>query len=723
MTRRFRPKHIMSTCLLASVPRRTGAFHPAVLDFALCPLLVVMLGFSACGAAFADTLRYGGDRNFRPFEFIDESGLPRGFQIELVAELARVTGFDIVPRLDDWPAIEADFRAGELDLIAMSRTRSREQWAAFATGHATPAMAIYHRRDTDSPLSLADLAHGTIAVPDSEPMRETRANFFSGEQYRFLNVADHAAALTALRNGSAAFALMPRAYGDKLLASGRYDAIVASDFTLRLQEYGFAVAPENEALREVLNGALKELERSGQLEALRMKWLSSHRAEADRSTLEARVVSQRMDLMLLGAGAAVVLGWLALQLRRRVTDAARERIRRAEAEQSLQRAEDRLARAFTLHPDAMLISDYHSGRVLEVNDALCRLTGAEADALIGEPIDALRAFIDPDGLNTLRELMRADGVVSSTPVRLRRTDGDLRACLVSSEEFRSDGTRQVFSIIRDVTDLLRDSDALRTAYDALTESAHRQAEALAHARAALAGTQSELQTLTASISHDLSGPLRIIRGFSSMLRDDLKAGNLDKVLIHADRIDSVARRMDDIIEALIRLAGAARHPLEPVRIDMAASAASAWTLLAEMGETGRATLRIGDLPFATGDEAMLAQVWQNLLGNACKYSAKADDPRVAIDAFVEDGRQWYRVTDNGAGFDMAYARHLFEPFRRLHLASEYAGSGVGLSVVQRIVRHHGGDIRARSSVGVGAVFEFTLERPNVDTRDPTASAN
>lgn len=713
MTHRFRPKHSRKIGLPASSLRSSGLFH-----FALRPLLVVTLCFGICSATFADTLRYGGDRDFRPFEFIDESGQPQGFQIELIAELARVAGRDIIPRLDDWSVIETDFRAGRLDLIAMSHTRSREQWAAFATAHATPAMSIYHRRDDRAPVSLADLSRGIIAVPDSEPMRETRANFFAGDQFRFLNVADHAAALAAVRDGRAAFALIPRAYGDTLLDSGRYGAVVASDFMLRLQDYGFAVAPDNEALRAVLNGALKEIEHSGTLDALRMKWLRSHREAADRSALEARVVTQRMDLMVLGATAAVALGWLALRLRRRRAETARERIRRAEAEQALQRAEDRLARTFTHHPDAMLISEYHSGRVLDVNDALCRLAGAEADALIGQPIDALPALVDPDGLRTLRELVRVDGEASSTPVRLRRADGDLRACLVSSEEFGSDGARAVFSIIRDVTDLLRDSDALRTAYDVLTESAHRQAETLAQTRTALAGTQSELQTLTASISHDLRGPLRIIRGFSSMLRDDLQAGNIDKVLRHADRIDSVARRMDDIIEALTRLAGATRYPLESVRIDMAASAARAWALLADMGETGQTTLRIGELPFAIGDEAMLAQVWQNLLGNACKYSAKAAEPRVAIDAFVEDDRQWYRVTDNGAGFDMAYARHLFEPFRRLHLASEYGGSGVGLSIVQRIVHLHGGEIRARGNVGVGAVFEFTLERPAVASGNP-----
>jgi PAS domain S-box-containing protein len=673
--------------------------------------LLTMYLFSQGAVAAADVIRYGGDRDFRPFEFVDDAGQPGGFQIELLQALANIAGTAIDTRLDDWATIESDFRAGRVDVVAMSHTRGRREWAMFANPHATPVMSIYHRRDTDAPLSLADLMRGIIAVPDSEAMRETRADFFAGDRYRFLTVMDHKAALEALRDGAADFALMPNAYGDPLLQTDAFGDLLASDFMLRLQNYGFAVAPGNDALRDTLNDALKTLEQSGRLEALRMKWLSSHREAAARTGLQARVVTQRMDLALLGVGAAGVLGWLLLRLRRRAAQIAREQVRRNEAEQALQRAEDRLSAAFSHHPDAMLITDYASGRVLDVNDALCRLAGSQPDALIGQPVGALSAFIDPDDLQTLRELMRADGDVSSTPLRLRRVDGEARCCLVSSEQFRSDTSREVFSIIRDVTDTLRDSDALRAAYDALAGSARRQASALAEARATLARSEAELQSLTATISHDLSGPLRVIRGFTSMLKEDLQAGHFDKVLRHADRIDNVARRMDDIIEALVRLAGAAQQPIEAVRVDMGASVAQAWALLTDMGETTRITLRLADLPAATGDKALLAQVWQNLLGNACKYSARAAEPRVAVDAFLEDGRQWYRVTDNGVGFDMDYARHLFEPFRRLHASSDFAGTGVGLSIVHRIVRRHGGDIRARGSVGVGAVFEFTLEKP------------
>ena len=108
-------------------------------------------------------------------------------------------------------------------------------------------------------------------------------------------------------------------------------------------------------------------------------------------------------------------------------------------------------------------------------------------------------------------------------------------------------------------------------------------------------------------------------------------------------------------------------------------------------------------------EQLVAQVWQNLLHNAWKYSARADVARIRVDSFDDERGRWYRVTDNGAGFDMRRARGLFQPFRRMHPSSQFEGSGVGLSLVQRIVQHHGGEVRLRSQEGVGTVAEFTLD--------------
>ena len=111
---------------------------------------------------------------------------------------------------------------------------------------------------------------------------------------------------------------------------------------------------------------------------------------------------------------------------------------------------------------------------------------------------------------------------------------------------------------------------------------------------------------------------------------------------------------------------------------------------------------------ANGDKNLLSLVLQNLLGNAWKYSSKTSEPRIEMGLVEHNGKQAYFVRDNGVGFDMAYANKLFQPFQRLHKATEFAGTGIGLATVQRIIRRHGGEVWAEAKVGEGATFYFTL---------------
>lgn len=312
-------------------------------------LFAALLWAVASGTAHAaQALRYGGDRNLQPFEFIDDTGQPRGFQIELLGELARVGDFEVTVRLGDWASIEPDFRAGKLDAVAMTHTVARRQWALFARPHAAPAMAIYHRAGALPPLGLADLVGSTIAVADGDAMRETRANFFSGEQFRFSTFDHPLAALEAVRDGQARFALMSRAYGDKALATGAVQGLAASEFSVRLQQYGFAVAPGNEALRRSLDAALDELERAGTLDALRTKWLGGAQPEALRAAEPAAVAvarpaaaeplpqpgvaRQRFVFIALAVVSTVAVAWLTLRMQARIRQANSERLRRREAE-------------------------------------------------------------------------------------------------------------------------------------------------------------------------------------------------------------------------------------------------------------------------------------------------------------------------------------------------------------------------------------------------------
>ena len=658
-----------------------------------------------------DLLRYGGDRDFAPFESLDAQGRPQGFQIALLKELAQAGGFEVSIHLDAWNDVEAAFKAGKLDVIAMVDTRERRQWAEFARGHATPAFAIYHLA-TQAPLqSLQDIAGQRIAMLDGPAMHETRETFLAGVRGVFVPAANARDALAAVQGRQADVALLPRAYGDAVLASGALHGVVASSFSPVLQTYGFAVAPGNTALRERLEAALLQLEQAGRLEALRVQWLSNHRDAAARDTLESGIAQQRIMLSAVAGGAVIAIALLLLAVRRRSAAVGFERQRRAQTEAALRQAEERLAGAFTRHPEPMLITDLGSGAVQDVNDALCHLVGMSAQDLLGQPLDALAGVVDAEALQRLRGTLGAEGGIDAAPVQLRRMDGTLRSCLVSSELIDAGGATHVFSIVRDMTEQLERDAAMRGDYETLVASLVEARAARAAADERRARAEDALQGFTAAVSHDLKAPLLAFRGFAGLLRSNLQAGRIQEAVANTEQIDRAAQRMEGMVSALTRLARVEQTPLRRRHVDMTAVARGTWALIVAANPARRVSFMLDDLPGADADAGLVVQIWQNLLDNAFKFCALVPDPKVRIDSFRDVQGTWYRATDNGPGLDMANAERLFQPFQRMHPASQFTGTGVGLSIVRRIVQYHGGEVRVRSSLGVGTVVEFRLEAP------------
>jgi signal transduction histidine kinase len=225
----------------------------------------------------------------------------------------------------------------------------------------------------------------------------------------------------------------------------------------------------------------------------------------------------------------------------------------------------------------------------------------------------------------------------------------------------------------------------------------------------LQAANEELEAFSYSVSHDLRSPLRAIDGYSQILEEDYAFG-LDaegKRLIAVVRTNSA--HMAHLIEDLLRFSQFGRMPLAVAPLDMKALALE---VVGELAPRYPATrIEVGSLPRAEADRPLLRQVWTNLIGNALKYSARADSPRVEIGGHEEGGENVFWVRDNGAGFDMRYKERLFKVFQRLHRAEEFEGTGVGLAIVQRVVSRHGGRIWAESTVGEGAVFRFAFPAP------------
>jgi signal transduction histidine kinase len=221
----------------------------------------------------------------------------------------------------------------------------------------------------------------------------------------------------------------------------------------------------------------------------------------------------------------------------------------------------------------------------------------------------------------------------------------------------------------------------------------------------------ELESFSYSVSHDLRTPLRAIDGFAAILDEDHRDTLGPVGRQHLATIRRNTQRMGQLIDDLLAFARLGRAPIATKTVDMEALVHDVIHELRAHGVgASNAEIEVRSLPATRGDTALLRQVWVNLLANALKFSAAVESPRIEVGG--EDGEQacTYYVRDNGVGFDMQYYTKLFGVFQRLHGAEEYAGSGVGLAFVKRIVLRHGGTISAESTVGGGATFRFTLPR-------------
>jgi light-regulated signal transduction histidine kinase (bacteriophytochrome) len=265
-------------------------------------------------------------------------------------------------------------------------------------------------------------------------------------------------------------------------------------------------------------------------------------------------------------------------------------------------------------------------------------------------------------------------------------------------------------ITRRTATLEESNQQLARAERALQQLNTELEQRVARRTAELEAANKEMETFSYSVSHDLRAPVRAIVGFSQILGED-HGGQLDdegkrKLGIVSDE----AKRMGRLIDDLLTFSRLGRQAVEPMELDMTDMARRMFERLKSQNGESRAELRLGPLPSVVGDRALLDQVWANLVANAIKYSARREQPVVEIGAISDEREHIYFVRDNGAGFDPRYKHKLFGVFQRLHDASEFAGTGVGLALVQRIVLRHHGRVWAEGKPDQGASFYFALPR-------------
>jgi len=371
--------------------------------------------------------------------------------------------------------------------------------------------------------------------------------------------------------------------------------------------------------------------------------------------------------------------------------AARDISERKLAEQALARAAGYNRRLLEASLDP-LVTIGPDGRITDVNASTEAITGRSRQELIGTDFSSY--FTEPQQARAGYELVFKAGQVRDYPLELRRADGHITPVLYNASVYtdESGNVVGVFAAARDISE-------------------RKRAElALAQHAAELARSNRELEQFAYVASHDLQEPLRMVTSYTQLLkrRYQEKLGpEADEFIAFA--VDG-AMRMQTLINDLLAFSrvGTRGRQFEPVACEDVMREVLA-NLQAAISESG-ATVTHDPLPTVSADSTQLAQLFQNLIGNALKFHAQ-HPPRVHVSVCQEGGEFTFAVQDDGIGIDPAYFERIFIIFQRLHTKAEYAGSGMGLAICKKIVERHGGRIWVDSKPGQGSTFYFTLHSP------------
>jgi PAS domain S-box-containing protein len=343
--------------------------------------------------------------------------------------------------------------------------------------------------------------------------------------------------------------------------------------------------------------------------------------------------------------------------------------------------------------DDAIIGKSLDGIIKSWNRGAEQVFGYAAGEMVGKPISLLlppgRVGEEPAIMERLR---KGERVETFETVRRRKDGRNIDVSVTISPIHDSRGAVIGASkVSRDISDRKRAEEALARAKEA-AEIASR-----------------ELQSFSYSVAHDLRAPLRGIDGFSKALLDDYSDKLDAEGQRYLDRVRESAQHMAELIESLLTLARVTQTDIRRERVDLTQLARGVAERLKTSQPERNVEFLIAKGLVQTGDGRLLSVVFENLLGNAWKFTRNQPKGCIEVGSSRQDGQAVFFVRDNGAGFDMAFASKLFGVFQRLHASHEFEGTGIGLATVQRIVRRHGGRVWAEGKVAEGATFHFTLD--------------
>jgi PAS domain S-box-containing protein len=685
-------------------------------------LLTLVMTFMANAADAKDPLIFAGDMNYPPFESI-QGDQPTGLNVDILRALSEAMDRDIEIRLIKWSDAQQMLMDEKADaLTEMAYSESRAELYDFSEQTVLYKYSFFVKKDDEFIHHIADAEGKTIAVTEGGYPRQLLKSNKKIKLYLMKNNLDGFKLLLAGDVDAVATDYWVGAY---TLEENNLTSVITFDARTFAEKPGFIpVKKGNTALLNEINQGIAKLRKEGAIQKILDKWSGKSLVFMTKDKLENLTTMAGIALVLLIILCAVVWIYalrkqlksrtaelqkaydnLEVKVQERTISLQREIADHKKTVENLQKSEVRFRAVFD-QAAVGVARVAPDGAWLEVNERLCGIVGYSREELLAK---TFQEITHPDDLQSdlgyINQLLGNQINSYSMEKRYFKKNGDtVWINLTVTLARKPDGTPLFFiSVIEDISVRKEVEEKIRKLNEELEQKVTERT-------AQLQISNKDLEAFAYSVSHDLRAPLRAISGYSQMLIEDygekLDAEGQRLLDVVCDNAEDMGRLIDGLL-AFSRLGSA---EMKRSSVDMETLVQEAFATLQKNDESTSAKLIIKPLPEAAGDWALFSTVFTNLLSNAIKFAKPGQPATIEVTGSVEGNENLYSVKDNGVGFDMKYVDKMFQVFQRLHSVKDFAGTGIGLALVQRIIQRSGGRVWAEGEVDKGATIYFTLPR-------------
>lgn len=732
------------------------------------------------------TLTIGDDNRYPPYSFINENGVPAGFNIDLIRAVAKELGILVDIKLGVWSEIRKSLEKNEIDAISgMFYSKDRDSLYDFSPPHIISSHAIVVRKGSKVYENIETLRKKKILVEKGDIMHDyLKSNGFDNE---IVAVGSQEEALIVLSKGEYDCALVSIILSRFLIDKNKIKNLTVSEKSFLPQEYCFAVKDGNAMLLDQLSYALANVKSSGEYRKIFTKWFGAYeKSELNFKKILKYSAAILIPLLMLIIGIMLWNRTLQKQIYKKTMEIQHEMLIRKQTEEALKasnkavtesiiaikESEEKYRQIFESASEGILMT-VPDGTILSANPEACRIFDRSEDEIKTLGRDRIFDISDPKFIESL-DIRKKTGSFRGEINGIKKDGSTVPLYLTSNLYLDPDGKEKTVTIFRDILqykmneakqneylkeleknkiasmNLLRDlkkevdqrklvENKLRFLNIELEEKVKERTAKLEEQNKELSSAQEslimlledvndarknledvnrklvsanrELEAFSYSVSHDLRSPLRAILGFADILSEEYCKDLNDEGKRFLLRITENTKRMQNLVDDLLEYSRVGRSEITSHDIDLK----SMFEKLFEEQTEGIKDRKfrfeiIGNVPTVKGDQTLLRQAFGNIIGNAVKFTKGKEISEIEINCGQNENFHIISIEDNGAGFDENYKHKLFEVFQRLHGAEEFPGTGVGLSIVYKVLQKHRWSIDAESTIGKGAKFIIKIPK-------------